>query len=1320
MLDLLVVDYIGESQWTWRLLDESGNLLAEHRVRLDPGSTDLSLLMDLYGNRWRLPPDPEQRAAEQQRLLDRVSDYAAAQVLGDVGRQISERTPVTVRVVMPPTAEGLLAMPLELARWPAGSLADQGTVFCYGAQSAPEPSSGQDASARYVSPPDGDADRVRPLRVLAVFALPETSSALGLVKERRVLEQLMRAPIVRGDTPIELTILQYGATRKSVMAALADPGGWDIVHLAGHGGPGRFYLERSEGGGEPVETSELVGWLAPLRGRVRLVTLSACESGVAGAARILGVPATSPHRHAAIAIPSLGYEIASALDCTVLATRYPVDDRFSVAFIRRWYEALLQEALTVSGAMRVTLPGALRAAPWAPLAAATFILLGAADLRLVAPSRSTPAERLPAEWLPAERCAAPAEAGAIPPVPERFIGRTVLIRDIGAWLGPESGHGGLAVLGVPGIGKTAACAEAAERYQAAFSRVAWHRAERRDTVKSLVKSLTRTIIQADSDTAEIVEIVESIRRQHVLVVIDNVQNLMTTTGAWRDSAIGAMIAALMSPGASSRVLLISDTPIPDSLGVPTLVVTMMSRSESEWLIVELAEEHHAPTNGTSDVPGDPGRVPWLICRGHPGLIEYCNTGDGAQDQRRQRRLWYLWEVFGPLAPARAAARRPLGRRHPGALMSAWAAARAEKLSAPARRALAFLSVLEQADRDAHWAGYLWDALASELGAVAGDFDAALAELAAIGLAEPADNATYLIHPAVAHVGRLLDEATYQLTTLAMLTGWRFEYQGQLAQSDGGNQGALAYCAASEVPYLMRMSRWEEASAACERAISHDNSPKMAARLAPYAVEIVHAAGGTPLETKARFVHAVLAADVLPGKGIEHFRDLLERAAAGADQTLTLVAAHSLAASLARSDPLAAQHFLELAIKANAGEPFGPWLQIQLDSTYADILDELGAWPDALAKAEKALAGLAELENSSEVARGVISARVRLSTLVTAAEAAARLGLSERAAAYQADIRRQSDNLADRSLADTQFNDIGTYISQGDLDYAEQLLRAALTTFTEPGDSRRRGLALSDLALVEHRRGKHDDAVDLARQALRASYHAGQPPDAAAAHGRLAGFLAASSPPAQAEAPAHVLAAAAIQMRVSGQLIGTGFTPVPATSAFTLLALCQYRQPQLIPASQAELAGALRQTTGIDIDVLLNDLERIPVRPGTHDGTVEFTFNGPAGAAGDTVTDVLCFVQRTISPAWIADIASWQPSIETVIAAAQHKPGAMVALYQHTDQLAGAGWGTLAREFLRFATDPTGFVLGEDLHPIEASIMRQTAETFRELTAGGTS
>src|SRR5690242_10843393 len=177
MIDLSVLDYQDDGAWRWQLSDADGTVLAEHEVRLDRGGTEFRLLTDLYRNLWRLEADPARRARSEQTLLSRVGRYIASQVFGPVHGAIAMRAPVTVRVAVPPAAVGLLAMPLELADGGNGPLALNGTVFFY----QPGTQAGSDDEA---GPPDQ-------VRVLAVFALPETSSALGLVQERRALVQVL-------------------------------------------------------------------------------------------------------------------------------------------------------------------------------------------------------------------------------------------------------------------------------------------------------------------------------------------------------------------------------------------------------------------------------------------------------------------------------------------------------------------------------------------------------------------------------------------------------------------------------------------------------------------------------------------------------------------------------------------------------------------------------------------------------------------------------------------------------------------------------------------------------------------------------------------------------------------------------------------------------------------------------------------------------------------------------------------------------------------------------------------------------------------------
>ena len=127
----------------------------------------------------------------------------------------------------------------------------------------------------------------RGLRMLAVFSLPTATSVLALRRERFELARLVRRIAARQRRRVELTVVQYGATRER-LAAVAEAGdGWDVLHLSGHGGRGQFLLEKTDGSPDPVDTGELVGLLAPLRGRVRLAVVSACESAAATTAETL-------------------------------------------------------------------------------------------------------------------------------------------------------------------------------------------------------------------------------------------------------------------------------------------------------------------------------------------------------------------------------------------------------------------------------------------------------------------------------------------------------------------------------------------------------------------------------------------------------------------------------------------------------------------------------------------------------------------------------------------------------------------------------------------------------------------------------------------------------------------------------------------------------------------------------------------------------------------------------------------------------------------------------------------------------------------------
>ncbi len=1286
MLDLSVLDYQDDGAWRWRLSNAGGTVLARHQVRLDRASTEFRLLTDLYRNLWRLEADPARRARSEQDLLSRVGRYIAGQVLGPVQDAIAAQAPVTVRVIVPPAAVGLLAMPLELADGGDGPLALHGTVFCY----RPEGQAADDEDS-------GSTDR---LRVLAVFALPETSSALGLVQERRALVRVLQDdPAARGKPPADLRVLQYGATKDSVQAALADAGGWDVIHLAGHGGPGRLYLEDAAGGPEPVETGELLGWLAPNRGRTRLVVLSACESGVARAARILGARRRPPPQAAmAGATTALGYELARTLGCTVLATRYPVDDQFSVAFGRMWYGALARDGLPADEAVRDVLPRALHAAPGTPLSSATTILLGAPGTRV-----PLPGPRSPAGADPGATPRRPAPPG-VPTETASFIGRTTLLARLGTTLAPGAGPGGLVLLGMPGIGKTTVAAEAVHRYGAAFQAVTWHRATRRATARSLARRVAGPGADADLAGAS-----NAIRARDLLLVIDGAQLLLDRRGAWRGE-LGHLIAALSAPGSRSRLVLIADRPLP---GLPPSVashpVPMLSRSESEWLARERQETRLAA--GASG--GAHGSMPWLVCRGHPELIEYCSGGPPEQVRRRARRIDEAWEITTPLAPGPAAARRPLGRDHPATRLAEWARDQAAALPGQARWALGFLAGIEQADRTPDHTELAWQLLAADTGVDTSPLDEAIGPVHQAGLVERSGTGRFLLHPAVVQAGRALDPVLQQHTVRAMYVIWDHYYQ-QARDEPGPSQRALAHCTAAEVPYLMRLGLWEQASQACERAINHDGSPATAGRLLPNDLQIVRAAEGTDFYPAALFVYTNLLRTLDEARGQAALTRLLEQAGQDGDDLMVMFTASSLATMLAGRDPARAYELLQQAQSSRATAEHQAWAGIRLRNIEVQIRFELGDWAGALTQSQAVLDELAQL-TPADMAGWAVNPHSERGVALTYAEASASaLGEHEQAAGFRVQLRQHDQGSGQRAASGSGFNEISDLIRVGRLDEAYDLLVAALGEFSEPGDAGRQGLVLIQLARVEHLRGHPVDAIALGRRALRASYTAIQPLDAAAAHGSMANFLAAGPAADAAEAPVHILAAAVIHMRVSQGLMAFA-PPPPALRALARLTHCLARQPELVPRSFAGLRERLQATTGADIETLLATLDRVPVTAGPEPGALSFALGAQATPSGDSVTDALTWASHKPPPEQLTDVDGhlehWQPVIDTAATAASGDPEAQQALRRLLDDYRGMGWAELAGALGAFLTDPGGFTPSSGLPPAERAILRHVLDAF---------
>jgi hypothetical protein len=154
--------------------------------------------------------------------------------------------------------------------------------------------------------------------------------------------------------------------------------------------------------------------------------------------------------------------LVDALDCAVVAMRYPVDDEFALGFGGLLYEHVLGRGQPVD----VAVARAVNAARGAAVSLATPGLFGAraAGLRLRVPA-GTP--KLDPDDTP---------TAYLPPEPARFVGRAAAMAQASAALAPASGWTAVLLPGMAGAGKTACATELAYRHRDSFAVIAFWQA----------------------------------------------------------------------------------------------------------------------------------------------------------------------------------------------------------------------------------------------------------------------------------------------------------------------------------------------------------------------------------------------------------------------------------------------------------------------------------------------------------------------------------------------------------------------------------------------------------------------------------------------------------------------------------------------------------------------------------------------------------------------------------------------------------------------------------------------------------------------------
>ncbi|MGC4819797.1 hypothetical protein [Micromonospora sp. DT63] len=1321
MLRLEVLDFAGPMRWRWRLTDaDGGRFLADHVVELDAGEWQYEAFtaLDEYLF-WHAAPD--RRLASEAQLVAQVGAWIGERVLGPVAVALAEwQEPV--RLEVPAEAQVLAYRPWELAHVGGQALAVQWVNFVV------DPVGRTPRAKR----PVGDR-----LRMLAVFSLPEDASALNLRRERYALAQLVQEIAAANEKAVELRVLQYGATRKRLEDALLEEAGWDVLHISGHGLPAGLLLEKDTGQRDLISSRELVNLLNVVGRQIKLVTLSTCESAAVTAAehlRLLGLRPADPAHGAAGpdgygtdgatpgggsdqaegALPAVATELVRRLDCAVLAMRYPVVDDFAIALAGSFYQLVLGKGQPVARALGLTLPRVVQDPPTAgapALSVTTPALFGAraGELRLDAPPGQ-----------PVVFQAEQQKLARFDPQPQRFVGRVGPMTRATAALAPRSGRSGVLFHGMAGAGKTACALELAYTHEDGFARLVWHQAppEGHDITAALTAfaldleaqlpgiRLAHLVDDTAALQAFLPTLTEFLERQRVLLVLDNLESLLTDTGGWRDQRWQLLIDALTGHGGLSRVVLTSRRPI---AGLPpgVLVEPVHALSLTEAVLLAREWPHlRALLDGASrGLDARQARAlaarTLAVVQGHPKLIELADgqAQDPAALQSRLDEADQTWLDTGTrldafLQHGEASATGEDYLR----VLDGWTRGTTGTLPAASATLFGLLCCLEQDDRlglvvEGSWAE-LWQRL--DKPGPPPDVDAALAPLLEQALVAVDRNpdtgrpARFHLHPGVAEAGRTMIGPDLGNAVDTELAAYWLALLDAAAQREREELGWLVRRAAlAAAPYLIRQHQWQQVLYPIEAVLNRSASPGTAAAVLPLLARAREGGRGSDVELRAGRLHARALRSIRPHHAATELRDLLDTAVAQQNFPLASAIATDLVnlhRRLGRFDDALSLAEDQKEYTRQAG--WGPWTQLLDEAQRLQILVRQGHADQVLAAVQQLRPAMAALPESSDTPEASDPFNVREVIFDLGRTAAQDLGRWQQALDFSAEIlaSQRGRGASDAEQAFSALNEYGPLLRLGRVGEARTLLQWCRTVFDADHNITMLGKVLSALADVEDQLGHGGPAIELGKDALRLGYAAGEPDGIGVSHTNLALYLNRYGGERQ-QVWAHRLAAAVI-----GYQTGAG----ELTGRVRALARLLARDEAPPPAAFADVCRIVDQVDGVHLADLV---ARLPAR-------------APDGQAA---LDEVLRLARSLPPEEEADLQRhltwWEPVIAALIAAEGGDPDAAAALDQAlTARGEQSDWRQLAEVLRRIhAGDHTPALDGLD--PIDTAIVRRLLDAL---------
>jgi hypothetical protein len=433
-----------------------------------------------------------------------------------------------------------------------------------------------------------------------------------------------------------------------------------------------------------------------------------------------------------------------------------------------------------------------------------------------------------------------------PVKPTRFVGRVEAMAAASAALAPSSGRIAVVFHGMAGAGKTTSAVELAYRRQRDFVASAFWSAptdpdQFGDALRLLAVALEAQL--ADYGVAMVEEIATPKRLEKflptltdasLLLILDNLETLLTPNGQWRDRRWVPLIDALTGHNGPSRVILTSRI-VPAGLNPDTVLIQPMhalSRKESLWLVRRLPNLRavlHTVALGHRVL---------TLAQGRPTLLELADAA--AADPPRL--AYQLAEIEAAVDGAALAAFLTEGDTRLDAekllrIFTMWTITVAATAPAPARLLLQALCRIEETDRSTTVVGANWAALWRRWGqpgeplplasSVASLITAALITTDPIDdPADPNKPVHYRIHPGVvaaihaatpAPVTAAVDTQLAAWWT-AVVGGWEIEQQ----QTGKDTRQFMTRASLAAARYLLRQHDWNAASCLLERALIRDS------------------------------------------------------------------------------------------------------------------------------------------------------------------------------------------------------------------------------------------------------------------------------------------------------------------------------------------------------------------------------------------------------------------------------------------------------------------------------------------------------------------